>query len=321
MSRRVRALTGLVAGLALLRGCVAALDRPPAPPPALLDVDPARVTRLVLTRGSTSLALSRDAASPAGWSLRDGAGRTAAARPGADALLERLRAWRCDRPAGGGPERHAEWGVSDDAARGLRLEGAEGEVVADLLVGRIAGIELADAVTHGGALDTRRLGLFVRRRGEDATWVVSEFLTRELEPTAAAWALPPLHGVAPQDVARLVVRRGGATLTLALPPGQPPRLDGDPAPIDPDRARALVQCALGLAPKDLAGPPAAGEPLEEVGLEVTTHDGAVRACRLWRLATPGPPRTLAEVPGGVVELEPRRVERLLTVLREGLAPR
>lgn len=319
MSPRVRVLLCAVAGLALARGCVAALDRPPAPPPTFFEGDPASVTRVLLTRGAASLALSRDATSPSGWSIVDEAGRTAAARPGVDALLERVRAWRCDRPAGGGPERHAEWGVSGDAARGLRLEAAGGQVAADLLVGRIAGIELADAVTQGGALDTRRLGLFVRRRGEDATWVVSEFLTRELEPTAAAWALPPLHGVAPQDVTRLAVRGPGRSLVVLFAPEQPPRLENDPSPVDPARARTLLLCALGLMPRDLAG--AMDGPGEALALELTTSDGSVRTCRLRLPATPGPPRAFAGVPGGIVELDPRTVERLLTILAEGLAPR
>lgn len=309
MSRRVRALLALVAALAALRGCAAWADRPPAPPPPLVDLDPARVTRLVLSRGATSLALARDATSPTGWSVVDAEGRTAAARPGVEALLARVRAWRCDRPAGGGAERHVEWGVSEGAARGLRIDAADG-VIADLLVGRIAGIELADAVTQGGRLDTRRLGLFVRRRGEDATWVVSEFLTRELEPTATSWAAPPLHGVAAPDVARLAV---GDTVVV-LPPDQPPRLESG-APVDPARARALLGAALGLVPRALAAAPSdAGEPRR---LEVATRDGAVRAARLWSTPAGG---AIAEVPGGFVELEPRSVERLLAALAD-LAPR
>lgn len=316
MSPRLRTLLALVAGLLLTRGGVALVDRPPAPPAPLLDVDPAAVTRVVLGRGAASLALVREASAPGGWVVVDEGGRRATARPGVDALLERLRAWRRDRPAGRDPTRHAEWGVSEERARTLRLEAASGEPLADLLVGRIAGIELADAVSQGGALDTRRLGLFVRERGEDATWVVNEFLTRELEPTPAAWLAPPLQGVAPEDVARLEVRAGDLALALVFAPGAAPRLDGDPRPVEPGRARGLLLAALGLTPTGL---PSVSQPpvTAAATVQVTTHDGTTRSTSVLTVEAPGPPRALATGPdGALLELDPRGLERLLARLRE-----
>lgn len=303
MSRRVALLAGLVAALALARGLVALADRPPAPPPALVEVDPADVARVVLARGAATLTLARDPAAPAGWWVLGPGDARAAARPGVDALLARVAAWRVDRPAGDDPARHAERVLDEGRARGLRLEAADGRTLADLLVGRIAGIELAEALGSGGALDPRRLGLFVRRRGHDATWVVAEFLTRELEPEARAWLAPPLP-VAAADVARL--RLPG--LEVAFSDGDARRVD-DPRPIAAARAAGLVFAALGLVPTAVA---ADAPPPDALAVEVVTRDGVARQARLWRAGG----RALAAGPGGAVEVDPRGLERLLELLHD-----
>ena len=208
MSRRVAVLAVVVAALVVLRAGVAHLDAPASPSAALADFDPADVARVVVSRGARRLVVERDAT---GWLVRDGA-RSAPALPRVDALLARVRAWRRDRPAGADPSKHASLGLDDEHARALRLEAQDGRVLAEVLVGRIAGIEVADSVAHGGALDTTRLGLFARARGDDATWVVNEFVTRELEPDADAWLAPPFFGLPREDVARVVV--GSLVVTL-----------------------------------------------------------------------------------------------------------
>ncbi|MCO5168568.1 MAG: DUF4340 domain-containing protein [Planctomycetes bacterium] len=297
MSRRVALLAGLAAALGLVRGVVALVDRPPPPPPALVDVDPAAVAGVVLGRGGATLALARDAASPTGWWVLGPAGARAAARPGVDALLERVVAWRADRPAGADPARHAERVLDEPRARALRLEAPDGRALADLLVGRLAGVELADALASGGALDPRRLGLFVRRRGEDAAWVVAEFLTRELEPDPRAWLAPPLGPVRPEDVARLRL------------PGLDLAFGEDGGAVDPARAAVLLDAALDLVPTAVA---AGAPPGEALVVEVVLRDGEARQARLW---TDGG-RALAAGAGGVVEVDLRGLERLRALLRE-----
>jgi hypothetical protein len=298
-------LAGLVVALACARGLVALVDAPDARPGALVELDPAEVARVVLSRGARRLVLER---SGAGWLVRDGA-RSAPALPRVDALLARVRAWRRDRPAGADPSRHAAHGVDDEGARGLRLEAQDGRVLADLLVGRIAGIELADSAARGGAVDTTRLGLFARVRGDDATWVVNEFFTRELEPDPDAWLAPPFFGLA-RDVTRVVV--GALILTLGEDGG---RVEGDARAPDPLKVHALVGAVLGLAPTTLGGdgdrPPA-----DALRVQVTTRDGSVREARVWRV--PPSTRALALSSGSVIELDPRTVERLLARLREGV---
>lgn len=310
MSRRVVVLAGLVVALACARGLVALVDAPAARPDALVALDPAEVARVVLSRGARRLVLERERGS-AGWLVRDGA-RSAPALPRVDALLARVRAWRRDRPAGADPSRHAAHGVDDERARGLRLEAQDGRVLTDLLVGRIAGIELADSATRGGAVDTTRLGLFVRARGDDATWVVNEFFTRELEPDPDAWLAPPFFGLAREDVARVVV--GPLALTLDE---RGARVDGDARAPDPVKVHALTGAVLGLAPTTLGGE---GDrpPGDALRVQVTTRDGASREARVWTV--PPSTRALATSGEGVVELDPRTVDRLLARVREGVFP-
>lgn len=287
MSPRVRGLLVLVGLAALLRLGLALLGGGPgfelAPPllgPAAAGVAPQRV---VLARGDREVTLELrppDLPGPSRWVVSRPAGRAPANDDGVEALLQRVQSWRRDRRAGDDPARHLEWGVDGPTARRVRLEDGSGARLAELLVGTIAGVEREAALATGGRLDTARLGLFVRPADEATTWIVSDFVTRELEPDPAVWLAPPLPRATPGAVRRLAVAGPGHTSSVLLAPDQPARLEGDARLPDPARVRALLAAALELTARDVAppGPP----PATALRLEVTLDDGRRGAAALWQ---------------------------------------
>lgn len=342
MSRRVQVLLASVALLAATRGVVALVDEGPAVAPALVELDPAQIARVVLTRGARRLVLERESGpasvSATGWIVRGPDGARAAARVGLDDLLLRVLAWRRDRPAGDDPSKHAAWAVTDDAARCLRLEDAAGQPLADLRVGRIAGVEVADVIGRGGNVDTSRLGLLVRRSDEALTWVVTDFFTRELEPEPRAWLASPLVS-ALEDVQRVAVDvpEGRVAMTFDAARQRAPAMEGDPRPVDGMRAHGLLTTVVGLRAVGLGAvgerPPETGafslEVVRVAAVEGEAAEGGTRTervtAKVWlapaRTADGGPgvgpPRALLDAGRGVIEIEAAALERLRAQVREG----
>lgn len=319
MSPRVRALLALVALAAALRLGLALLGGDPASglAPPLVAFDPAAVTRVRLARGERQVTLERE---PGGWALVAAAGRAPAQADAVEALLQRVGSWRRDRRAGDDPARHVEWGVDGPTARRVRLEGPPGAPGApdavELLVGTIAGVEREAALATGGRLDTGRLGLFVRAAEEPATWIVSDFVTRELEPDPAVWLAPPLPRAGPGAVRRLAVQGPGHAATVLLAPDQPARLEGDARLPDPARVRALLAAALELTARDVAppGPP----PASALRLEVTLDDGRRGAAALWQdgAAWRAAPLDAGGSPGAPLVVEPALAARVAELARD-----
>lgn len=313
MSPRVRALLVLVGLAAVLRLGLSLLGGDPASglAPPLLAVDPDAVTRVVLARGERRVVLER-ASGASGWTL-DGAPAKA---DEVEALLQRLRSWRRDRRAGDEAARHLEWGVDGPTARRVRLEGPDGALLGELLVGTIAGVEREAALATGGRLDTGRLGLFVRPADEATTWIVSDFVTRELEPDPAVWLAPPLPRGVPAAARRLAVQGPGHSATVLLAPDQPARFEGEARLPDPARVRALLAAALELTARDVAPPGA--PPDEALRLEVTLDDGRSGAAALWQDGAGGWRAAPLEGgrPGAALVVEPALAARVAELARD-----
>ena len=259
MSLRLRVLLGMVIALAAARTLLAVVaDAPLALELPVASYDPAQVQRIVLRRATQSavaeLTLERASDSKTGWVVASH-GRIPALARAPDALLERIASWRRQRLVGDDPARHADWQVAETRGRRVRLEGASGAVLADLLVGLPSGID-RDAVKHlGGRVETEKLGLLVRPAGGDAVFEVIDFLTRELEPSPRFWFLRPLLDGSRDDVTRLTVTRTEGALTLIVDGQGPGRFEGDPRPPDPHAAFGLLTWlyaleAIGPGPSD-----------------------------------------------------------------------
>ncbi len=317
MSRRVALLAACVATLALARVGVSTLDVAGAASGGapFLARDPDDVARVVLSRGGAALELARG---PAGWVVRTPRGDVRA-REGVDALVERIRAWRRERLAGADPALHAGWSVDEASARAVRLVGADGAVLADLLVGRIAGIELEDVRDQGAALDTSRLGLLVRARGDDRTWFVRDFVTRELEPDPRAWFVRPFAGLTPEAVRRLTLA-GAVSADVAVEPGRPIRFEADPRPVD---APALQAFLSWLRQVEVTGPGAADHDASPAAVRLVLElagDDEARTTLRADLAPRARGWTL-RVEGEAFELDAAGVERALAGARGGLVRR
>ncbi|MEZ6188159.1 MAG: DUF4340 domain-containing protein [Planctomycetota bacterium] len=300
ISRRVIVWGGLVLSLLALRGLLALTQTRYEPPGALLEFDPERVDRVELASGEARVVLEREGE---GWVVASAGGLPAHA--GVGALIERLAGWRRERVAGDAPREG--WGVSGAGARRVTLA-AGTEVLAELLVGQVTGIEAEDVREVGYALDTSQLGLFVRRPDEQRVYVVTDFVTRELEPDPRRWFAPPV----PLEAAAIArVQRAGPE-GYDLRPG-PFRFANDPTPVDPRAAGSLWSWfaglrVVGLAPED-APTGGATYRLEAGGgaleLSLGSRDG----------------RGFLALGGRVLEVEPLAADRLLQATREALIRR
>ncbi|MGE0710067.1 MAG: hypothetical protein AB7N76_33775 [Planctomycetota bacterium] len=295
LSGRVLALAALVALLAGARALVWATARPRDRDVGalLLDFDPAQVQAIELQRGADRVRLER---AGAGWVVASHGGLPARERA-PELLLERLRGWRIERLAGDDPARHAAWMVDAAQARQVRLLAGDGRRLAEVWVGRVTGIA-ADLVREQGfRIDLDKLGLFVRRLGapplglgplgsgadasdggaDPRTFVVNDFLTRELDPRPEVWFVRPLVRGSRERASRLVVRRPGAPpLDLRLTP--PPHIEGEARPIDFPRAFGALTALFLL---EALGPAGGAPPPDAIELELEVQGEAPQRLRLW----------------------------------------
>lgn len=299
-SRRVVGWGTAVAVLATLR-LVLALTQPRFEPPApLLDFDPSRVDRVRIARGEQAVELVRKGE---GWVVASAGDLPAHA--GVGALIERLAGWRRERVAGETPR--DEWGVGPDRGKRVTLRAGDA-VLGELLVGQVTGIEPEDVREVGYALDTDQLGLFVRLPSEDRVYVVTDFVTRELEPDPRRWFAPPVP-VEPGQITRL--RRGGPE-GFDLRAG-PFRFANDPTPVDPRRAGSL----LGWIPRlRVVGP---AEPAQLEGALELVFDVGVQPSAIRLAQRDG--RAFLQVGERCLEVEPLPASRLFEGTRSSLIRR
>lgn len=318
MSRRVLILAVVVAALAALEGALL-LARPRVRlPERLLELDPGRVAALELSRaGRAPLLLARVAApdGQTGWVVRS-EGDLPAVGPAVEGLLQRVLGWRRERRASSDPGAWEQQQVTDEAARHLRLLGPEGAVLGELLVGGMTGVEPEDVREKGYSLDTDRLGLFVRRAGEDTTWVVTDFLTRELEPDPRPWLPRPLVVPPREALRRVTIERAGERFALVLE--GVPRLEPDPVPAEPAAVGGLL---LTLETLEATGAAPAGQPLPPAALrlrlEAAAASGGAAATELSVAEVNG--HYLLQVAGGpALEVAPFGAQRLLELTRASL---
>lgn len=268
MSPRLKVLLGLVVALAAALGALRLLRPGYRPAGLLVDAAPARVARVELFRaGRPPLVLVKQEQ----WRVESHGGLPAR---GVDELLARLLSWRRERLASTEPSAWASQQVDDATARHVRLWGVAGEPIADLRVGGITGIEAEDIRDKGSALDTSRLGLFVRRADEPETWVVTEFVTRELEPDPRTWFMRPFTPPPRESLRRLRFERGLERFSVALAFDRPLVLEREgqpPVPADPQMVGGLL---VGLESLETiaAAPAGAAPPTDAMRLSIDTGE-------------------------------------------------
>jgi hypothetical protein len=276
MSLRVRVLAGLVVALAVIRAVLFVTEAQGPVDRSLLRFDSAKVARIVLSQGSERLVIEED-------SLKDGRWRVASrgdlpVLEGApQQLIARLRDWRSERTVGSASDRYADWGVSDALGRRVRLEDRDGAVLADVLVGRITGIDRDLARESGFNVDSSKLGLYVREAGQAEVVVVNDFASETLGPNARAWFLRPLVRGEATTVVRVSLSRKDEAFTLRLKP-DPAAFVGDARPPDPPKVFGFLQ---GLFRLEILGPAEGATPPDATRLRVDLNDGSSQALTLW----------------------------------------
>ena len=318
MSRRVQLLGLLVALLAGLEAALLLTHPRVRPAPRLLELEPLQVERIEITRaGRPPLSLARAGASQAGepvWVVRSHQDLPAIG-PAVEGLLQRVLSWRRERRASSDPAAWPAQQVTEEAARHLRLYGPGEALLGEVLVGAITGIEPEDVRDKGYSLDTTRLGLFVRLRGEETTWVVTDFLTRELEPDPRPWLPRPLALPPREAIARVLVERGPERFALLLQ-GGPPRLEPGTIPADAAAAGGVL---LNLETLETLGPgPSTPPPADALRLRLETREGQALELVAW-----GAGGQVFLLPAGARALEVGGfgAPRLLQLERAGLVRR
>lgn len=311
MSIRCRLLTALVATLLAARILLVVSAPEAAADRTLLSFDPGAVARITLARGPQEVVLARAPDSDDLW--RVASHGDLPAREGAPAaLLARLATWRSERVAGSSPDRFSDWQVTPEAAQRVRLEGADGLLLAELFVGRMTGIDRDLARDAGFNLESDQLGLFVRVAGREEVVVVNDFITDALEPRARNWFVRPLVRGEPNTVRRLVVRRDTDHLDVRLLP-RPGELVGDGRPPDPTKLYAMVQNLFRLE----ALGPAAPRPARVSDVVVELVGGDTQAISLWSQGD----RWFAATRGFEAEVSRYPAERLARADADGLSLR
>src|SRR5581483_1179485 len=138
-----------------------------------------------------------------------------------DQLLARIRSWKRERTAGEA-KNHEQFSVTREKGIGVRIEDFAGAPLADILVGALTGLDPEEARNKGGNVDTSRIGRYMRLADEDPVYVVSDFVTGELEPDPQEWLERPITGGDESKAKSLVTPlRNGETLAFALDPPFP----------------------------------------------------------------------------------------------------
>ena len=270
-SRRVVALGVLVAALGVARGVQALRGDGYEPAAPLARFEVSEVARIELSRGEAAVNLVRG---EGGWVVASHGGLPAHGR--VDQILARVRSWRRERVAGDDPEAEAEWNVDGAQTRRLVLRDGDGATLADLRIGGITGIEREDLRESGYSVDTDTLGLFVRAGDEPRVYVVTEFVTGDLEPEPGRWYRQPALAVDVNGLRALAVSRAGARAVVALHPA--PRFVDDPRPVD---ALALRGLLFHLARIVVVGPAEALPPDDAVAFELDPARGEPLTLRVW----------------------------------------
>lgn len=277
MSLRVRVLTVLVVALALIRAGLLFTESGGPADRSLLRFDSAKVARIVLSQGSERLVIEEDSRSDGRWRVAS-RGDLPVLEGAPQQLIARLRDWRSERTVGSAVERYADWGVSDALGRRIRLEDRGGAVLADVLIGRITGIDRDLARESGFNVDSSKLGLYVRRAGQAEVVVVNDFGTETLGPNARAWFLRPLVRGEATTVVRVSVSAEGEAFTLRLRP-DPAEFAGDARPPDPPKVFGFLQ---GLFRLELLGPAEGAPPVSATRVRVELDNGTSQTLVLWR---------------------------------------
>ncbi|MBI3724241.1 DUF4340 domain-containing protein [bacterium] len=254
MSARLLWVLSVVIALAALDGSIAWKDSAqeserPRPGRPLVSFSPGAVFRMKITR----------AAKPPLVLVRSGEGFVLESSHGypvnqgrVEVMLARFLSWTRDRVAGEKTTNHALFQTTRENGIAVRLETASGSTVADLVVGGLTGVPLDASHENHGQLDPKALGRYVRLLPEESVYVVSDFVTGELEPDPAEWIERPIVKGDPEKVTLLAIsRREGSLLQIAF--GSPyARLLPEGRPVDPVLARELVSDFLRLSAQETA---------------------------------------------------------------------
>jgi len=179
-----RGLTGLVPGTLACPGLTTATAT-------------AAAARIEVTHAGHTLTLARDGDT---WTVPAQDGR--AVHPGrAEALLAAMAATTLAEPRTADPARYTRLGVEDaDAPNAtstlVRVLGSDDVAVAALVLGHV------DPADHGG-------GMFVRRPGEQQTWLARS--TVAASPEQADWLDMRLLDMSAEDIAKITVDSAAGT--------------------------------------------------------------------------------------------------------------
>jgi hypothetical protein len=318
------ALAILVAGgTAALRGDGARTRLPDSQPlfPALAAQLP-RAQRVEITHGGTRLIVARNGES---WGIPDRADYPVDAST-LHALLAGLAELRLLEPRTSDPDFFARLGVQDPAAPGadgtlVRVLAADGGVIATVILGH--------AVLAGQG-DAAREDIYVRRPSERQSWLAQPAVSASAD--WQDWVARRIIDIRPDDVARIVSRRGdaapieveraGGTLVVTSPARHPPL---DQFKVE-DMTRALASLDM-LDVRPALGAP--GTPLGEAtistvaGLQVTA-DLARDGDAVWLTlraagdsgAAPAASDLQSRVAGWSFSIEPRKESALLPTLAD-----
>ena len=213
---------------------------------SLLSFNPTAVHKLTLTRsGRTPIVLER---TPAGWVAASHKGYPT--RGGqVDRLLQRLAGWKRERVAGEQASQ-AKFGATRETAISIELEGEQGHSIGELLMGSLTGIDSEVARKENGHVNPDSIGRYVRVPPDDSVYVVSDFVTGELEPEPLEWLERPADPSEESKVRGVqIAHRLGDIVAFHLDPMDPRLLDN--RPIDGDKARAIARQIISLPPADV----------------------------------------------------------------------
>ncbi len=218
------------------------------------DFTGGRAMRVEIRRGADEVLLERLADDPASEWKVSSAGGYPANRLQIARALQKLVRWDRGLVVGGAAE-HAEYLVTEEAGTRVTVRAADGSLLADVIVGKLAGIDAEAARQRGGQLDPKDFAIYIRRADEDAIYLFRDFVLGIFQAEIAPFLASPLVIFDPDSLVRLRAERAeGGGIDVARPgPREPWALADDPRPLDPGAVALLASAVSRLTPLAVIG--------------------------------------------------------------------
>ena len=215
--------------------------------PLFEDFDVGAVTGIDLAREGQSLTLAR---SDGAWFV-ESEGHYPANQTQINQLLGAVRQWKVDARVGTA-QKTEKYMVDDTKGTRVTLTGSNGEVIADLYTGRVAGFNAKEAERKGGKVDTEDFGIYVRRADSKDVYFMKGLYLGTFSPDSSTFIDRSLVTYDVAQAERFTATCGGKTL-LVTKSGETFTLEGITLPPDEDAIKLLMESFGRLTAMSLEG--------------------------------------------------------------------